>query len=364
MTDQDERQGQPSASSYEALMLCPGRHALERTVKPERQSSKDAESGTLIHRAMEGQAVELSDEQRDLVERFRRQEAALVERFFSSEPVRIHREQRLWFELRFSGKPDAVYIGDIDTQAILVVDYKSGWRGVTAAPQNPQLRSLAVLAANHHRASEVFVSALQRSGEPTVAYYTPEDLRLAETELQYTLQRAERQSWLRIPGELQCRHCRAKHVCPEAQSSLQVVRDERALSTALTPERRAHLLDASAQASLAIKAIREEAKTFVAEGGVIPGWQLAPGTQREKIVNLQTVFERVFHLGCKPEEFTPTTTMTKKDFLAILRKLTGLKGKQLAEAESEVLDGCVETKTSAPSLKRVTGLEDSTEEEE
>ena len=67
MNEPDERQGQPSASSFARYQLCPGSFGLEQEARRLNQlahvSSKDSDRGTKIHAWLAGEDVELNEEE-------------------------------------------------------------------------------------------------------------------------------------------------------------------------------------------------------------------------------------------------------------------------------------------------------------
>lgn len=355
----DDRENLPSASGVEALQLCPGKRALEASIPPADDSSDESRSGDRIHAYMAaGGDVPplLDDDEERVADKFQRDEAALVAEFIG-EPRITLREERLWLTEGtariFSGKPDAVFVGE---DAILIVDFKSGWLGATVAPKNTQLRALVVLVAARFNpmGRPIYVAALLRAGKPSVARYEAADIAAANVELHRIMALSADPLAPRIPGEKQCRHCRAKlaGVCPEftaATSAIAAVppRTELDLPT-LT-----RILDLAGPLEKVIEAAKAKAKGMLAaDPGSVPGYELAPGQEREKVVDCQTLAARVFALGVPVEDFTAAVSISKTALKPLVKAATNTKGAALDKKMEEALAGLTEVTTTAPSLKR------------
>ena len=93
----DERENLPSISQFEAMALCPARWQMCQQV-PEPPPTR---MRSMAHRspgAETGDVEDLSDEQRELVEEMKEQEAALLKEIFGKEmPAESYREKRFWY---------------------------------------------------------------------------------------------------------------------------------------------------------------------------------------------------------------------------------------------------------------------------
>lgn len=356
---QDERQGKPSASSIERLMSCPGSYALEQQC-PSLPPGDDAIQGTLIHGALAtGDTSKLTDEQAETVLMCLKIEAELLAKTFPGEDA--HQtiiEQRMWtFEgpLSYSGKPDRVHI---QGQHALCIDWKTS-RGETAsAERNPQLRALAALIYGNGLANEVTVAIIQPWASPqvSVCFYHISALEEARKEILAAITEAQKPNAPRIPGERQCKYCRALSVCPEAKA---VVAQASAyprerFDTGIEPARIAQFLETCALAERVIDSFRTWAKkSLEADPNSIPGWRLKPGSVKSTIVDVPAVYQNLRDYGVQPEEFAAIVKTTKKDLLALVKKTTGTKGKELDELMDVILAGCTTESQNAPSLERV-----------
>lgn len=373
----DERDGLPSASGVESMQLCKGKFALESRIPHTDDSSEESRSGDRIHAymALSAEAChspeelpKLDDDEERVAEKFAREEAELVATLIG-EPLITLREERLWlnefleadapacYELRriFSGKPDAVFVGE---DAILIVDYKSGFLGATEAPRNPQLRALVVLVAAKFSpmGRPIYVAVLLRAGRPSVARYEVADIAAAEAELRAVLVSGTDPLAPRAPSDKACKYCRAAAagVCPEANAvpAMLAVLDMR---HELATDDLLRLLDACGPAEKVIGSLRAEAKRRIErDPASVPGWELTEGQRREKVVDVQTLAARVFALGVPVEDFTKACSISKKALEPLVKEATKTKGAGLKAKMNEALAGLTETTVTAPSLKRST----------
>jgi hypothetical protein len=362
MTETDERQGKPSASGIERLSLCPGSWNLERTLPP-LPESEDAASGTRIHAAFAGETVELNEDEEDVLRRCSELYAkATLQIFGETTTMRAQNEHRIWgFAGMFSGKADIICI-DGTTAAIL--DLKTGRNEVTRAEGNAQLRSLTVLLHElHPNLERIVVGIIQPWAKEQISLceYNREDLAKAWKWLVDTLDAAEKPDAPRIPGEKQCRWCRAVGVCPEAQAKALAVTDSMTemirggLAIEDVPAKAlSSFLNQVAFAEKIINGAKDEARRRLdLDPESVPGWQLKEGATREVITDPEAVFARFMDLGGDSRQFMPCVTVAKAKLKDALKKVTGSKGKELDAELDTLLAGLTEQKQNAPSLERV-----------
>jgi hypothetical protein len=359
-----DRHNLPSASGAERYDLCRASFLMEQEHGEKDTDTAEASMGTRIHAALAGEAVALTAEEEAIAEKARDIEArALAEYFGSGGNSGRIREERLWYRdpltltRSWSGQPDLVAIEMARKPRAAVVDYKSLWGTHAEAPSNLQLRCLAVLVAVEYGIENVRVILVQPNGWPkyTVADYGPQELRQAEDEIAALMEDVQREGHPRTPSAKACRYCRARHVCPEAIAAASAVATlpREGTDIALPPEAIAAFLDRIPLVESVVEAVKAKAKRMLeADPNAIPGWRLKPGTEREKITDIGTVFSRFTEAGGNQEQFTSAVSITKSALTETVRSVTGLKGKALNAKVADIVAGCVTTTTTAPSLEK------------
>lgn len=270
----DERKGKPSPSSFHRYTDCPGAFALEQSV-PEGKSSPEANLGTLVHRHLSGEKVELDAEGAQIAAKCREQYLELAQEIIGTEQITATLvEERLWFGDDWSGAIDRIdFFGD----SALVIDYKTGRNKVEDASANTQTRGYAVLVAENYKAvTTVYAAVIQpHTGAPTVTVYDEQDIAQARQEIEELIAAIKAPDAPRKPSPDACKYCRALAICPEAAS------ETRALATrnpadvpALPDPELGQLLSASNVVEDFIAAIRDEAKVRLKAGREVPGWTL------------------------------------------------------------------------------------------
>jgi hypothetical protein len=260
----------------------------------------------------------------------------------------------------------------VHEQRGLVLDYKTGRSEVKHAKDNAQLRALAVLVAKRWRLASVRVAIVQPwAGAPTVADYDGESLSRAGLWLHSALDNVSNATPQDLHAGDWCQYCKAKATCPALRQ------------TALEPVERLSMgvqsMDSKdAQAMLFVGAMGCDAATLArhVKGLKLLGWyaaaiegaakkraetdpefqrfyRLKPGVVREKITDVETVFNRVIALGATRAEFTAACSLTKTELEPIVRKATGTKGAELKAKLATVLEGATESKETAQQLEEV-----------
>lgn len=362
---EQERGRYTSASNALADTLCPGRHILSRDM-PDVESG-DAKHGTAIHEALRRQDPEgLSVDQKDIYETCNEIEAELLVRYFGEEvrglkasPVR---ERRFWIAWpdgnRHSGQIDSAHRKG--TRA-LIVEYKTLSGDVAASPKNLQLRDqVCLFEAGTPLLNEVAVAVIQplATHTPEICVYAKADILRARDELYNRVNTSNKPDSPRIPGELQCKYCKAKTVCAEFQkwsgSILPAPQDLFKVSMSnWTPEQRTLIADIL---PVAFKRL-EEIDTFLFEGmtkqeGFVPGYHLEPGQKRETLTNPQGIFESFSKMGGSLEQFMKCIGVVKSKLKAELAVVTDEKGKALDSALRGIIGSNSEIKETKPSMKK------------
>ena len=355
MTDTtDERGNKPSASSMDRLYACPG--SLQASIGIEEIPSEDAEKGTRIHTLIAGEDVDdqTADELHMAASCLEIAERLVKDEFGNTieECDRVTKEERLWSTGRtYSGKADLVVSVWDET---IIIDYKTGRGEVEDPTSNKQLRTLAVLASKHSlepmkRIGVAIVQPLATS-TPEVVWYTAGDIELARAELDWVVSQSAIPDAKRIAGTIQCKHCRAKSRCPEANAKVDEVALVPASIEALTSQQLSRRLDACKIAEAVIEATKEEAKRRLHAGEDVAGWELRMGAEREAIINPDEVYQRFADKGGDRLEFMEAVTLNKTKLSEAYGRFSGAKGKELKDKMESLLAGCTSTKQNAPSL--------------
>lgn len=364
----DERLGLPSASSASRYAACLGSWQLEKQIA-ENAVTNDATIGNRIHSALAMELVDnLTSDETWTIDRCREQELELVKATFpeATEEPNVWREKRLWsIDDRgvklWSGKPDVIYVVG---SAGLIIDYKSGRGAVENAAENLQLRCLVALLDENFgftfdRITVAIVQPL--AGPPSVAVYESQDIRNAIAESADLMEQIQKIGHPRTPSESACKYCKGKPFCPEARelavagpltNTPEGITPD-AIAATLTNQTLAAFLDRSAQAEAVIEACRTEARRRLAEGDTVEGWTLKEGAVRETIKDTETVYLRFIESGGTYEDIMPAITINKTKLKDALKVATETKGKELDAKLTALLDGCIESKASQPTLTRI-----------
>lgn len=348
-----ERPNHPTASGVERLVLCPGSWQLEQKAPPQEQS-EDAATGDRIHAILAGKEVDASEEEKECAKTCEALTEKLISDLFrtTSKGAVILREKRFHLPgVEFSGKPDFVLI---DGGMALIVDYKTGRGDVADSSGNWQLLSLAVLIRwAFPEVEKIYVAIIQPwvSPQTSACAYEAGHLRVATETLVSKLSDAHIPDAKRIPGEKQCKYCKAKSICPEAQS--QVAALVPADYGAMAPAVIGQLLEKCIVAEGVIESIRTRAKEILFQApDAIPGWSLEPGAKRRIITNTEKAYQNLAHV-LTGQEFASCCKVTLGKLEKLVqknRKMTANEAKDLINKE---LSGVIIEEQNKPSLARV-----------
>lgn len=385
----DERGGWTSASSADADLLCPGRHQAQLNVPRTEKSDPDAAHGTAIHVALAtGDSSKLTREQRKTYEACDQIASEVVTRFFGTQVPPAASERRLWAtyqpiidgevkEVRHSGKLDRVYTVD---QRALIIEFKTLAGDVPASSSNQQLRDQAVLVWGasavptdrpgvvDYRIRQVACAVVQPlvTHNPEICVYEEQDLIRAAQEMYNRVMASNSPNAQRIPGEIQCKFCRACDTCLEYQSwatKTLAVAPVSILGIAPKdwhPDQRAAFCSRRAIMQKWLDDTADAMKTLLeANPDAIPGFQLRDGHTVRRIQNPQALFDRFALLPTadatltfekKLELYMSAVSVGIGDLEDAVNQLTGHKGKKLESTVDRLLEGIVEIKKNKPSI--------------
>lgn len=367
MTD-SIRKGWTSASNATADRLCPGRHRAQLGIPEEK--SKDADFGNAIHAALaSGDPAALDSQQREIFDACQKIEAELVKVYFGGEkPAITLREKRFWWKREEAGVTVVGHSGQVDVihrlkEKALLLDFKTLAADVPESPENEQLRDLVVLSAGHLLVQEVAVAIVAplvtHSPEPCV--YEKQDIAQATPLMIERVEASNKPDAPRVAGPVQCAFCRAKTSCESytAWAGSKVPVPAGLTSMAIvdwTPEQRAIFCENRSIAQTWLDGAWEfMEKGMVKDPNFVPGWHLKPNSPQKPINDLQAMFARVAAL--KPDadilpDFMKCLDGNKTDIKELIGKLTGLKGKALADKANELFEGITTEIPKKASLKK------------
>jgi CRISPR/Cas system-associated exonuclease Cas4 (RecB family) len=365
----DERQGLPSASGIHRIAACPGSWRLEKG-QPD-TTSAESESGTRIHAWLAGEAKfdTLTEEEKEIGQLCETVAARVVGRWerdvSDSLPSAQIREKRNWFvvdEVRvMSGQADLIVLNGGHA---LILDYKTGRGEVEDPSMNLQLRTLAVLV-DQDELESVTVGIIQplATSEPKLCRYDRAALAIARQEILSILSIARNPDAPLIPGERQCKYCRAALVCPARRQEFEKLALTTIHETGLTVSNQdlAALLDKCGTATKLIAQIRAEAYRRAEEDPDTwreLGFEIQTPKGRNEISDIATVTNRLNEMGVPWPEITAKCKLPKTAVKDLLRPVVKGKDITLKDAEWEVLKGATEQKAGKSKLCRIGVSED------
>ena len=357
----DVREGRPSASGFERLVLCPGSWLAEQACRVDGEPESEAAAmGTRLHAHMEHGTLPEDPVEAEAVQWCRDTEEMLKGRYLGSGEIEFLREYRWWSaDHRFSGQADAVFFAG---GKMLVLDYKFGRHPVPQAASNYQLYALAALAFElYSGVEELYAGILQpyvSRSEPRVLMLTREDEAGLRQFVYNALDAAEAPGAKLVPGEAQCRYCRAAASCPALSRQVSALAPLERWEL-WTPEQRRRAWDAAKLAKKYVDAIERKVRADLEAGVEIPGLVLGDGKASFAVQDAQAAFSILSgELGVSAEEFTGCckVAITPLDKL-VHAKLKASAPKQTTKASREwlreTLSSCGEVKYSAGTIKEV-----------
>lgn len=387
---QDPRRGVPSASAIGRIEACPASHQMALLAGD--NSGKWSKYGDAIHEALAtGDASKLDAAQNETFEMCKEQmERMLKEWAGDDEIIAIHRDSKRLGLTSIGGVVEVtdettvtlVNTGLADVIALkfskadqalhfFIADYKTLRGEVPEAADNPQLRNLAVLAAKRFRCAAGRVCVIQPwAGKPTLADFDFSAIQYAGIWLNEVLTRERNATPDDRKAGTHCHYCPANATCstfrqlatsPVEAMTRVLPQDGKTARAALFA--RAMELDADTLAGF-VKHLRLVGWWSVAIEGAAKRraesdvefqryYRLKPGSPREKITDVQTVFTRSCEIGVAPANFSAACSITKTELKGLLAVATGLKGKALETKMAEVLQGATESKETTPQLEEV-----------
>lgn len=342
-----------SASSASADRLCHGRHNAQKDIPEE--ASKDADFGDAVHRLLAmsehpdlaGAVAASTSEVRATFEQCQEIEMMVVEKFFGNlVPKQVVRERRMWIGWKYptgeqyhSGKFDLLVI---EPPKALIVDYKSLWGDVEESPSNEQLRDLVCLVAHQDPTlQEIGVAIIQPkvTRDPSICVYDKLSIARATKEMRLRVKLNHEPDAKRIPGDIQCRFCRARPSCKEwmAWSGAELPAERPLFEVPMiqwTPEQCAKFCSVKGKIEKWIEEGEKHVKALLRENPtVVPGYQLTKDHVVREPANIQGIFERFEGQGGTLDSYMSCLGLEVGKFKDKLRDLLSRGGKRVKEKE-------------------------------
>jgi Protein of unknown function (DUF2800) len=365
---QDERLGLPSASAWHRYELCAGSWQLEGEARQlgqlAHETSPAAERGALIHAWLagvvdeDGTEIKLDDSEQQTADFLQERAQSQVSRIFGDEPTQQLDEKRLWLTVNgrkaASGRFDRV----IYTPSVaLVQDFKTGWLEPDPAEQNAQMKVLAVLVALHMPSMlrEVVVQIISGPFGVSEARYDLPALAKAYNEIRSTLRAIQDPMAPLAPSPEACQYCPAINIC-QAVKNLIVPVAKTQVSALPDGVRGAKLLDEVELLQEHLDSIKKyyEARLTADPAYDLPGYAMVPGNVRREVTDWQAARQRLGE-WLELDEINGAANYRLGDLEKALGKKLGIKGKPLKERMNAILQGLIEEKPNAASLKRIKG---------
>lgn len=243
---------------------------------------------------------------------------------------------------------------------LVIIDKKFGFKEVTPAEANYQLRTYAINGAAEWNTENVVVAISQPrlpyEQRCTMASYNRQDIESARVELSSIRAASARPDAPLIAGEEQCRYCRAKTICPAYNSKLVPLQwlDKEIVNTLgqLSVEQRDNLIVACKFADFIKDAVYDHEREVIAAGGESL-YTLGKAAQTRTITDPKRAISTLVLRGdlskdevyecCEPKLGALEEKMRAK------KKCTWKVAKETVE---HTLDAVLERGTKKPSLTR------------
>jgi CRISPR/Cas system-associated exonuclease Cas4 (RecB family) len=333
---------------------------------PEVENEWSAEGQLLHFAAGTEDFTKLTLEQTELV----KEKLALRDRFLESLEL-IGWVKRIEVELPYTLKDKIVFLNHADfvmvgKGKVAIVDYKFGYEEVDAPELNEQLAVYIACLAERFDVPEYYGLIIPRFGKPAPPVkYTRAEIPALRKMIEYVYDACIPEA-PRTPGLKQCRYCRGFQLgmCKEAISmamnpvhkfSEKLLQNPGQVLQSMEPELRTKLFDAFAMADKLRKTFVAAVKPMIErDPEFLPGYKLSrEGETRTKVTSILSLNERLIHLGIDPDDVIQNFSISNKSLTELVRKHTGLKGKELDAKVEEICRGLVDSIPVERSLERV-----------
>ena len=273
--------------------------------QPDR-GNPDADRGKALHRAVELSIIAdqfttvdnchdaalamaaLNDFDRDAANYCAGQVADLLAEYNTGYPGEVKIVTETWVDIPFGiegGTPDLLIV--VPGKIVHIVDYKFGIHPVTPAEKNRQLQAYGIGAVRKYDPLIVRVTLLQPYGNhcSTHEYSAQELEKSIAPELDRIIERTKAPDAPIVPGDKQCRNCKAAGVCKQ----LATVRPVEMLTNAEIGK----FLKVAPLVKRWLDQLEERALAEVEAGREVPGWFLGEGRKTRVWADPDAVAEQL-----------------------------------------------------------------------
>jgi hypothetical protein len=372
------RLGLPSASSMQRIMGCKASLPLTNLLRrdgllPVDHGSEDADTGTRIHdilasfaRGAELDSEKYQPEEWDTAERLWERAQEIITDVFGEDLTGItiyadSEADRLWLK-DLDGNPALSGLGDIIAVAeasgkALVIDYKTLFGDHPDAPENWQLKTLAVLVSeNFPLINEVEVVLIQNAKKTTRTTYYADKLAEMLDDIDDALIRKDADPFNVgfNPTKSNCQYCPARLACPRLQFNLANIEAAPGLIFAnATDAQIEDFLDRVTMIEPLAKAAMSEATARAESGTKFRRWSMQASEGKRAVKDSPKLADALVAAGVPRSELDKVMKVGVSDAEKLLGKATGLKGLTLKNKFGEIADGLVVKGEPEPKLRKV-----------
>lgn len=189
----------------------------------------------------------------------------------------------------FSGTPDSVWVFQ-KPSAVVVADRKFGFKEVTPADANLQLRTYIVMVADVYPAENYYgiITQPRISSKPVIVQYTATDVVRARAEIERVYDACFATNPPRRPSNDGCDFCMAHAVCPEYKAWLGEIERVKHLPVSQWTDAQMEIFEERRTAALKfIEEVHEEIKRIKAAFPErLPSYALKPGANVRSVTDL------------------------------------------------------------------------------
>lgn len=311
------------ASELDRRALCPGSAQLEEGLPDE--DTPESLEGTLLHQYMAHPEYErkvLKDKQQDLLRIAHGIEQQVFDIVIQNEKIR---DDEQYIELREAEGRWNDLTGHMDLwrryparSLSVIIDWKFGWLPVSRAEFNLQLRGYAALTEDERVYVAIGQPRADYNERLTIAAYSTEDLVAARLQIEVIRAKSENPEAPLVAGEVQCRYCKAKLMCPafkaaytqglvplgyfdaDASKTKRLAIIEERLSE-INDQQIGAMIEATKLVEFIYDPLMEEARRRI-KAGKLDGYKLAKPSERRKIVNSQRAISLMLLAGMSRED--------------------------------------------------------------